>query len=226
MSIHAWPESQRPREKLLARGADKLSDAELLALFLGSGLAGCNAVETARRVLHEAGGLRALLEMPPPRQRQLPGIGLARQALLSASLELGRRYLGEPLTRGKALTQPADAAQYLNACLRGHRHEIFACLFLDNKHRMLAYEEIFQGTIDSAAVYPREVLRRAMAHNAAAVILAHNHPSGVAEPSEADRSITEKLIRTLDLVDIRVLDHLIIGDGTWTSLRERDWPVC
>lgn len=225
MSIHTWPESQRPREKLLTRGADKLSDAELLALFLGSGLPGCNAVETARRALQQAGGLRALMEMPGSEQRCLPGIGMARQALLAASLELGRRFLGEALTRGDALKRPVDAAHYLCACLRGHRHEVFACLFLDNKHRMLAFEEIFQGTIDSAAVYPREVLRRAMAHNAAAVILAHNHPSGVAEPSEADRHITAKLIRTLDLVDVRVLDHLIIGDGVWTSLRERDWPV-
>ena len=224
MPISDWPADLRPREKLLARGASALDDAELLAIFLGSGLPGQSAVAVARAALHECGGLRGLLELSPAHLRRLPGFGMARQASRLAALELGSRYLGEPLRRDNALESPAAVGRFLMTRLRPHRHEVFACMFLDTKHRMLAFEELFQGTINGAVVYPREVLRRAMQHNAAAVILAHNHPSGVPTPSDADREITARLVRVLGLVDVRVLDHLVIGDSSWVSLREHGWP--
>ncbi|MEQ3634858.1 DNA repair protein RadC [Alcanivorax sp.] len=221
MAITDWPEDERPREKLLSRGAGALSDAELLAIFLRTGQRGLTAVDLARRQLASSGGLRAMLDLSPERMAQLPGMGTARRALLLAALELGRRYLAEPLERGQPLDNPDKAGQLLTAQLRGLPFEVFACLFLDNKHRLIAFEKLFQGTIDVAAVYPREVVRRAMEHNAAAVILAHNHPSGVAEPSQADHAITRRLVEALGLVEVRVLDHLVIGDGGWVSLASR-----
>jgi DNA repair protein RadC len=223
MAISDWPADERPREKLLQRGADALSDAELLAIFLRTGARGRTAVDLGRDLLVDSGGLRGLLDMPITRLRQRPGLGDARLAQLLGALELGRRYLAAELVREQALTRPEDAGRFLLAKLRRYPHEVFACLFLDNKHRLLAFEEMFRGTIDGAAVYPREVVRRSLEHNAAALILAHNHPSGVAEPSEADRSITRRLVEALGLVDIRVLDHLVIGDGHWVSLAERGW---
>ncbi len=183
MAITDWPADERPREKLLSRGAEALSDAELLAIFLRTGQQGMTAVDLARQQLTAGGGLRSLLDSSQEAMARLPGMGTARRALLLAALELGRRYLAEPLDRGLPLDNPDKAGQLLTSRLRGLPYEVFACLFLDNKHRLIAYEPLFQGTIDAAAVYPREVLRRAMDHNAAAVILAHNHPSGVAEPS-------------------------------------------
>lgn len=221
MAITDWPAEERPREKLLARGAQALSDAELLAIFLRTGQQGMTAVDLAREQLVAGGGLRAMLDSSPEVMARLPGMGTARRALLLAALELGRRYLAAPLERGLPLDNPDKAGQLLTARLRGLPYEVFACLFLDNKHRLIAYEQLFQGTIDAAAVYPREVLRRAMEHNAAAVILAHNHPSGVAEPSQSDHAITRRLVEALGLVDIRVLDHLVIGDGGWVSLAAR-----
>jgi len=223
MGICEWPETERPREKLLARGAGQLSDAELLAIFLRTGRRGQNAIELGRELLKASGGLRPLMDTPPERLQQMPGLGQARLAQLLAALELGQRYLAAELNRGTGLSKPEDAGRYLLARLRGYRHEVFGCLFLDNKHRVLAFEEMFRGTIDGAAVYPREVVRRALEHNAAALILAHNHPSGVAEPSEADRAITRRLVEALGLVDIRVLDHLVIGDADWVSLAQRGW---
>lgn len=223
MAINHWPEGERPREKLLGRGAAALSDAELLAIFLRTGLRGATAVDLARDLLTRTGGLRGLLDTPDRQLRSMPGLGVARLAQLRAALELGRRYLDEQLRRDIALTRPEDAGRFLMARLRPYPHEVFGCLFLDNKHRVVAFEELFRGTIDGAAVYPREVVRACLEHNAAAVILAHNHPSGVAEPSEADRSITRRLADALGLVDVRVLDHLVIGDGGWTSLAERGW---
>lgn len=223
MPITDWPAQDRPREKLLARGASVLSDAELLAIFLRTGLPGRSAVELANEMIARAGGLRALLDVPNPELHRQPGLGMAKVALLKAALELGRRYLEQQLVREGTLTRPDDAGQFLTARLRHYPNEVFACLFLDNKHRILAFEELFRGTIDSAAVYPREVVRQCLAHNAAAVIFAHNHPSGVAEPSEADRMITRRLVDALGLVDIRVLDHLVIGDCGWVSLAERGW---
>ena len=223
MPITDWPAAERPREKLLSRGAGTLSDAELLAIFLRTGVRGRTAVDLARELLNHFGSLRSLLDAPAARQKALPGMGDARRALLQASLELGRRYLAEELTRDVALTRPEDAGRFLTARLRAYPHEVFGCLFLDNKHRLLAFEELFRGTVDGAAVYPREVVRQCLTHNAAAVIFAHNHPSGVAEPSDADRHITRRLVEALGLVDVRVLDHLVIGDGGWVSLAERGW---
>jgi DNA repair protein RadC len=223
MAINDWPEAERPREKLLSLGPQALSDAELLAIFLRTGIAGCNAVELARRLVHEYGGLRKLLQADRNRFCATRGLGNAKYAQLQAVLELARRHLAENLKRGDALKNPAETRRYLTARLRDYPYEVFACLFLDTHHRVISYEELFQGTIDGASVHPREVLRRALQHNAAAVILAHNHPSGVAEPSDADRRITTRLKDALALVDIRVLDHIVIGDQLATSFAERGW---
>ncbi|HSR64763.1 MAG TPA: DNA repair protein RadC [Xanthomonadaceae bacterium] len=223
MHIRDWPASERPREKLLLRGAAVLSDAELLALFLGSGLRGEDAVATARGLLASHGPLRALLERSPAELAGLPGLGPARAAQLAAALELCNRYLAAGLERGEALTDPAAAGRYFAQRLRGHPHEVFAALFLDARHRALAFEELFRGTIDGAEVHPREVVRRALAHNAAAVIVGHNHPSGSAEPSAADRAVTVRLRQSLALVDIRLLDHFVVGDGAPESLAARGW---
>ncbi|MCQ6262581.1 DNA repair protein RadC [Alcanivorax sp. MM125-6] len=224
MAISDWPEDERPREKLLARGAAALSDAELLAIFLRTGSRGRTAVDVGRALLHRAGGLRKLLDLSPGRMKHLPGLAsVGRRALLLAALELGRRYLAEELERGFSLDNPEPAARMLTAELRGEPREVFAVLFLDNKHRVIGFEKMFYGTVDGAAVYPREVVRRALEYNAASVIVAHNHPSGVAEPSQADRDVTDRLRKALDLVDVRVLDHLVIGDGHWESFSRRGW---
>jgi len=223
MAINDWPEAERPREKLLSLGPKALSDAELLAIFLRSGIAGCNAVELARRLVHEYGGLRKLLQADRKRFCATKGLGNAKYAQLQAVLELARRHLAEDLKRGDALKNPAETRRYLTAQLRDYPYEVFACLFLDARHRVICYEELFQGTIDGASVHPREVVRRALQHNAAAVILAHNHPSGIAEPSDADRRITTRLKDALALVDIRVLDHIVIGDRHAASFAERGW---
>jgi DNA repair protein RadC len=213
MPITDWPDDERPREKLVKRGAATLSDAELLAIFLRTGIRGKTAVDLARDLLKEFGSLRALLESDFERFRQSPGLGLAKYAQLQAVLEMARRHLQQTLERGNALTSPDLTRQFLAAKLRAHPHEVFACLLLDNQHRVIEFCELFRGTIDGAGVYPREVVKTALSHNAAAVIFAHNHPSGVAEPSEADRLITQRLKQALNLVDIRVLDHFIVGDG-------------
>ena len=221
MAITDWPVDERPREKLLSRGAGALSDAELLAIFLRTGLPGKSAVELARELIHHFDGLRGLLEADQSAFCAVKGLGRAKFVQLQASLELSRRHLLATLQRGDALTSPADTRRYLSAQLRHRQQEVFACLFLDNRHRVLGYEELFYGTIDGASVHPREVVRRAISHNAAAVILAHNHPSGVAEPSRSDESITLRLKEALTLVDIRLLDHMVVGDGEITSLAER-----
>jgi DNA repair protein RadC len=221
MTMRHWPAEERPREKLLRGGAGALSDAELLAIFLCTGVRGKTAVDLARALLVEYGGLRPILEADRRRACASPGLGDAKYALLQAALEIARRHLQETMRRGDTLSNPETTRQYLRARLRGYQHEVFACLFLDNRHRMIACEELFRGTIDGASVHPREVLKRALYHNAAAVILAHNHPSGVAEPSRADEIITLRLRDALGLVDIRVLDHLVIGDGVSVSLAER-----
>lgn len=221
MAISDWPASERPRERLLAHGPRALSDAELLAIFLRTGRQGRTAVDLARELLSEFGGLRALLTARPGEFRAGAGLGPAKYALLQAALEIGRRHLGEALNRGEAVTSPDATRAYLRARLRDVPHEVFGCVFLDTRHRVIAFEELFNGTIDGASVHPREVLRRALDHNAAAVILAHNHPSGVAEPSAADRAITRRLRDALGLVDVRVLDHLVIGDGEAVSMAER-----
>jgi DNA repair protein RadC len=221
MRITDWPAAERPREKLLNRGAPALSDAELLAIFLRTGTRGRTAVDLARELLARFGGLRALFAADEAVLCTAPGLGRAKYVQLQAVLELSRRHLGEPLARGRGLSGPAQTRDFLAALLRDRPHEVFCCLFLDNRHRVLVVEELFRGTIDGTSVHPREVVKRALAHNAAAVILAHNHPSGVAEPSRADELITHRLKDALGLVEIRVLDHFVVGDGELVSFAER-----
>ena len=223
MTIRDWPADERPREKLLARGAAALSDSELLALFIGSGRRGRTAVDLGRELLAAHSGLKALLELDAAALARQPGIGAAKACRVHAALELGRRYLASDLHRPDALTHPAACADYLRARIAAYPYEVFVCLFLDNRHRVIACEELFRGSIDGASVHPREVVRRCLAHNAAAVIFAHNHPSGVAEPSQADREITRHLRHALDLIEVRVLDHFVIGSGSALSLAERGW---
>jgi DNA repair protein RadC len=220
-SIRDWPANERPREKLLARGPATLSDAELLAIFLRTGVSGKTAVDLARDLLQAWGGLRPLLESHQAEFCRHHGLGAATYAQLQAVLEIARRHLQEQLQREDALENPEATRHYLTSRLRHLGHEVFACLFLDNRHRVIAFEELFRGTIDGASVHPREVVKCALHHNAAALILAHNHPSGVAEPSRADIQLTRRLTEALALVDIRVLDHLVIGDSGGTSFAER-----
>jgi DNA repair protein RadC len=219
MSIRDWPDDERPREKLRARGSTGLSDAELLAVFIGSGRRGMSAVDLGRELLTKSSGLKALLLAP----QRSSGLGPVAWCRLQAALEIGRRYLDAELREAETLTDPGVSARYLKSRLAGYPYEVFACLFLDNRHRVIAFEELFRGSIDGASVHPREVVRHCLAHNAAAVIFAHNHPSGVAEPSAADRAITLRLRDALALVDVRVLDHFVIGSGTPTSLAKRGW---
>jgi DNA repair protein RadC len=221
--ITDWPEAERPREKLISRGVAALSDAEILALFIRTGIQGHTAVDLARDLLSHFGSLRALLEADHKTFCARPGMGPAKFGEIQAALELGRRYLDEQLRSGDALSSPADTRRYLSARLKGYRHEVFAALFLDNQHRVLAYEELFQGTLDSCSVHPREVVKKALAHHAGAVILAHNHPSGHAEPSAADRSLTRRLADALALIDVRTLDHIVVGDTETISFAERGW---
>ncbi|MGH8280631.1 MAG: RadC family protein [Gammaproteobacteria bacterium] len=219
--MNDWPLAERPREKLLARGPQALSDAELLAIFLRTGARGKTAVDLARELLVEFDGLRGLLAAERNRLCSAHGLGPAKYAQLQAVLEMARRHLGEALQRGNPLTDPAATRQYLITRLRDLPQEVFCCLYLDNRHRVVAFEELFHGTLDGASVHPREVLRKALGHNAAAIIFAHNHPSGVAEPSDADRRLTQRLKDALALVDIRVLDHFVVGDGKAVSFAER-----
>lgn len=221
MAITDWPADDRPREKLLQRGPGALTDAELLAIFLRTGVKGKSAVDLARELLSEHGGLRKLLCADQHRFCQSLGLGPAKYAQLQAVVEMSRRYLRQNMERTQTLSSSDDTRDYLMTQLAGYPNEVFACLFLDNQHRVIVYEELFHGTIDSASVHPREVVRQALKHNAAALILAHNHPSGVAEPSQADSNITRQLKEALELVDVRILDHFIIGDGETTSLAEQ-----
>jgi len=223
MSIKDWPQGERPREKLLEKGAASLSDAELLAIFLRTGVSGKSAVDLARHLLSEFGSLRALLEAEQAAFSAHLGLGSAKFAQLQAVLEMAKRHLAEQLTRHSVLQNPQCVRDYLTARLRHEPNEVFACLFLDTKQRVLAFEVLFQGTVDAASVYPRQVIRRALAHNAAALILAHNHPSGVAEPSEADRSLTRRLKELLSWLDIRLLDHFIVGEDAPLSMAEHGW---
>ena len=221
MAIREWPEGERPREKLLQQGAQALSEAELLAILLRTGTRGASAVDIARALLAEFGSLRGLLTAERDRVCRARGLGLARYAVLQAAVELTRRHYRESMMAGSALANPRATREFLRMQLRDLPHEVFCCVFLDNRHRVIAFEELFRGTIDGASVHPREVVKRALTKNAAAVILAHNHPSGIAEPSQADELITRRLKDALALVDIRVLDHLVIGDGVCESFAER-----
>ena len=223
MSIRDWPAAERPREKLLQHGSGSLSDAELLAIFLRTGVSGKSAVDLARHLLTEFGSLRALLEADLRAFCRQLGLGPAKFSQLQAVLEMSRRHLAERLRRDSALENPQAVRDYLKSLLRHEPHEVFGCLFLDSKHRMLAFEVLFRGSIDSASVYPRQVVKRALAHNAAAVIFCHNHPSGITEPSQADRTLTKRLIEALGLIEVRVLDHFIVGDGQPLSMVEHGW---
>ena len=223
MTLNDWPPSERPREKLLSRGVHTLSDGELLAVVLGHGSAGQDALALSHTLLRTWGDLTRILTTSPAALCRTRGLGPVRVARLKAALELGRRYLEAPPEPRGVLTAPHDAARFFRARLADLPHEVFGCLFLDTRHRLIRYEELFRGTVDGATVYPREVLKRALHHNAAAVIFGHNHPSGVSEPSEADRGITLKLGRALALVDIRLLDHLVVTREGHVSLAERGW---
>lgn len=221
MPIIDWPEAERPREKLLHRGAEALSDAELLAIFLRTGTRGLTAIDLAYNLLDHFSSLRDLFNADLGEFSQIKGIGPAKYVQLQAVLEMSKRYLNETLKKQDVISSPDATRQYLKMQLRDKPYEVFAALFLDNRHQIIKFEELFRGTIDGASVYPREVVKKALAHNAAAMIIAHNHPSGVAEPSSADERITLRLKDALGLVDIRLLDHLIIGDGEIVSLAER-----
>jgi DNA repair protein RadC len=223
MAISDWPENERPREKLLQHGVKSLSDAELLALFIRSGTRGKSAIDLAREWLKHFQGLRSFLDADQRALTALPGMGPAKYAEIQAALELGRRHIHTHLQRNDVMTSPDATRLFLSQRLRGLRREVFAALFLDSQHRLITYEELFQGGIDSCSVHPRQVVERALDLNAAAVILAHNHPSGVSEPSSADRRITEKLRDALNLIDVRILDHLVVGEGRPTSFAERGW---
>jgi len=221
MAIKDWPEGERPRERLLALGARVLSDAELLALFLRTGTAGRSAVDLGRMALAHFGGLGALLAASPERFCEVPGLGPAKHAQLQAVVELARRALCEDVRRDTLLNSPDKVRQYLRLWLVHLPHEVFVALYLDAQNRLLTAEELFRGTLTQTSVYPREVVKHALRHNAAALILAHNHPSGVAEPSRADELLTASLKQALALVDVRVLDHLIVAAGATVSFAER-----
>ena len=221
MAITDWPEGERPREKLLARGAAALSDAELLAIFLRTGVTGKSAVDLARELLNQFGNLTQLFATSEADFCAVHGMGQAKYVQLQAVLEMSRRALQEQLQRGDALNSPRAVRDYLQLLLASRSQEVFVVLFLDTQHRVLATEELFHGTLGQTSVYPREVVKRALAHNAAAVILAHNHPSGVAEPSQSDQLLTDALKQALALVDVRVLDHFVVALGKTLSFAEK-----
>jgi DNA repair protein RadC len=221
MAITDWPEDERPREKLLLRGAAALSDAELLAIFLRTGVPGKSAVDMARELIGEFKSLTGLFAASRQAICAVHGLGDAKFTQLQAVLEMSRRALAEEMRQVDALNSPAAVRDYLRLVLSGKAHEVFCAVFLDSQNRVLAVEELFQGTLNQASVYPREVVKRALAHNAAALILAHNHPSGVAEPSRADENLTQALKSALALVDVRVLDHFVVGEGCAISFAER-----
>ena len=210
-----------PRSRLTSEPASTLSEVELLSVLFQRGSSSKYALELSQQLLRQFGGLRRLLNTPGDKLIAVRGIGEARLATLKAVRELAQRYFEETLRPGSSIRSPADTETFLLAKLRDKPHEVFCCLYLDNRHRVLSFEELFRGTIDGTSVYPREVVKQALSANAAAVILAHNHPSGVAEPSQADERITRRVKSALELVDIRLLDHLVIGDGTSTSLAAR-----
>lgn len=220
-SIKSWPAGERPREKLLAKGAGSLSDAELLAIFLRHGVQGRSAVDLGRELLCTFGSIRGVMSADMSSFCDVRGMGKSRYALLQAVLELARRQLYENLQRESTLTSANLTRDYVRARLRHLSREVFLCLFLDSQHRVIAEEELFQGTLDGSMVHPREVVRRCLHHNAGAIIFVHNHPSGVAEPSQADISITRRLKQALELVGVRALDHLVVGDSEVVSLAER-----
>ncbi|MFL0801070.1 MAG: DNA repair protein RadC [Agarilytica sp.] len=220
MAITDWPTQDRPREKLCTQGAHVLSDTELLAIFLRTGCAGKSAVDLARELILTFGSLRGLLEASEAQFCEGRGLGTAKYAQLQAVLEMAKRHLAENLHANDALTSSRAVKAYVKAKMRHLTYEAFAVLFLDSQHQLITYDELFRGTIDAAAVYPREVVVQALHHNASAVIFAHNHPSGHPEPSASDIELTNTLKSSLNLIDIRALDHLIAGEGEVYSFAE------
>ncbi len=221
MAITDWPEGERPREKLRQKGAASLSNAELLAIFLRTGLPGKSAVDLARELHGRFGGLNALFAASEKEFCQTKGMGAAKYAQLQAVLEMARRALQEDIAQRDALSSPQAVRDFLRLRLQGLPHEIFMALFLDAQNRVIVSEELFRGTLTQTSVYPREVVKRALHHNAAAVIFAHNHPSGIAEPTRADEMLTQALKSALVLVDVRVLDHFIVAGSSLLSFAER-----
>jgi DNA repair protein RadC len=215
------PADQRPREKLLARGSGALTDAELLALLLRTGYKGVGVLKLAQQVLDTCGGFAGLLGATPERLKTVKGLGPAKRSELLAVMETARRALAQQMAEQPVFDSPGRVKDYLGLQLGGHEHEVFAVLFLDSQHRLLRLEEMFRGTLTQTSVYPREVLRRALALNAGAVVLAHNHPSGLAEPSRADEYLTQTLKTALQMIDVRVLDHVVVGRGQVVSMAER-----
>lgn len=220
MTITDWPLEDRPREKLFRLGAEHLTDVELLAILLKTGVRGRTAVDLARDLLKKHGSLKSLLALEPNDLRIMPGIGMAKLALLKASREIGKRCQQEPIHAGALFNSSQMSQQFAANHLRDQKNEVFACLFLDNHHRLIKYEALFHGTINEASVYPREIVRRCIALNAANVILAHNHPSGFAIPSPADRDITRRIQNALILIDVQVLDHIVVGNPDTFSFAE------
>ena len=220
MAIRDWPADERPREKLLERGAESLTDAELLAIFLRTGVTGKSAVDLSRELLDRFGGLSKLCLANQQQICDAPGLGPAKYAQLKAVMEMARRALKEDMQRGDALTSPGAVRRYLSLLLKDKPHEEFWAVFLDAQNRVTQAEMLFRGTLTQTSVHPREVIKRTLAHNAAGVILAHNHPSGVAEPSQADRLLTQTLKQALALVDVRVLDHFVVAGAGGMSFAE------
>lgn len=220
MAISDWPVAERPRERLLAHGAAVLSDAELLAVFLRTGNRGKSAVELAREMLANLNGLGGLF-VSPEKLQGIKGLGPAKTAQLVAVMEVARRCLKEDLRSASALTSPGAVRDYLRLAISGREHEVFVCLWLDAQHRVIASEELFRGTLTQTSVYPREIVKAGLKANAAAVIFAHNHPSGVAQPSQADELLTRNLKEALGLVDIKVLDHFVVAGRQTLSFAER-----
>ncbi|HEY8609198.1 MAG TPA: DNA repair protein RadC [Noviherbaspirillum sp.] len=220
MPINQWPEDQRPRERLICGGPKGLSDAELLAIALRVGVSGKSAVDLGREMIERFGSLNALFAAPLKDFSRIDGLGPAKYAHLQAVMELARRALAEELRSGEALSSPGAVKHYLQLTLATKAHEAFVVLFLDARNRLIAAEELFRGTLTHASVYPREVVKAALARNAASVILAHNHPSGSPEPSAADRNLTQALKQALELMDVRVLDHVVIAGTSTYSFAE------
>ncbi len=220
MAIKDWPADERPREKLLSIGPQALTDAELLAIFLRTGVTGISAVELAKQLLNHFESLRALLEADKTEFTRQHGLGEAKYVQLQAVLEMSRRHMESSLQKGAAFTDSQAAQTYFKQRLRHHQQEVFACLFLDNQHQLIKFEELFFGSISNASVYPREIIKKTLQHNAAALIIGHNHPSGIAEPSLSDKKITERIKSALDLIDARLLDHIIVGDAETFSFTQ------
>jgi DNA repair protein RadC len=220
MSIVHWPEYDRPREKLLMRGESALTDAELIAIFLRTGTRGKSAVDIARQLLDEFGGIKNLMQAPRMTLTHRQGIGQSKFAALKAAVELGRRCLTHPAEDGDKLNSSSKTRLMIADQLRHHTSEVFACLFMDIHLRLIRFDELFYGTVHEAVVYPREIVRRGLLYNAARIILAHNHPSGIALPSDADKMVTNNIKQALALVDMKLIDHIIVGRTDTFSFAE------